>query len=123
MIGYTTIGTNDLDRAVKFYDELFTHFNATKPIQMDRFIAWSLGDGGGLFGIIKPFNEEEATPGNGNMVALRAKSQADVDALYKKALELGGTDEGAPGMRNDVAYFSYFRDLDGNKICFCHFDM
>lgn len=122
MIGYTTIGTNDLERSIKFYDDLFTYFGAAKVITMERFIGWSLGDGGGLFGVIKPFDGEKSTPGNGNMIALRAKSQADVDQLHKKALELGGTDEGAPGLRGEAAYFSYFRDLDGNKICFCHFE-
>lgn len=120
MIGYTTIGTNDLKKATEYYDALFTHFNAVKAVKMERFIGWSLGDGGALFGVIIPYDKKESTPGNGNMIALSVKSQDDVDKLYKKALELGGTDEGAPGLRGENAYFAYFRDLDGNKICICH---
>ena len=121
MIGYTTIGTNDLKKSSEYFDELFTYFNAVQAITTDRFIGWSLGDGGGLFGIITPFDGEKATPGNGNMIALKAKSQEDVDKLHKRAIELGGTVEGAPGPRGDMAYFAYFRDLDGNKLCFCHY--
>ena len=57
-----------------------------------------------------------ATVGNGMMVALAASSKEQVDAIYKKALELGGTDEGKPGPRGGNFYAAYFRDLDGNKL-------
>jgi predicted lactoylglutathione lyase len=61
-----------------------------------------------------------ATVGNGSMLAFRFESPAEVDAFHAKALALGGTDEGAPGERGPKMYFSYFRDLDGNKLCaFC----
>ena len=66
-----------------------------------------------------PFDGNAATAGNGVMVALAVDSQEKVKALYDKALELGGTDEGPPGPRGDSGFYAaYFRDLDGNKLCF-----
>jgi predicted lactoylglutathione lyase len=71
--------------------------------------------------VTNPYNKEPATAGNGNMIALVMDDRAKVDALYAKALELGGTDEGPPGLRGDEGpqafYGAYFRDLDGNKLC------
>ena len=71
--------------------------------------------------ITKPYNGKAAVPGNGNMVAIVLKERAQVDALHAKALALGGTDEGAPGVRGkegpQAFYGAYFRDLDGNKLC------
>ena len=54
--------------------------------------------------------------GNGGMVALHVASRDEVDAVYARALELGGRDEGAPGPRGEFFYAGYFRDLDGNKL-------
>ncbi len=74
-----------------------------------------------MLAVCTPYNEEAPNPGNGNMVAIPAGSKEQVDKLYAKALALGGTDEGEPGQRMDGFYGAYFRDPDGNKICFCHF--
>ena len=86
-------------------------------MELDTFIAWATGPGQPSVAITKPFDGEPATVGNGVMVALAAKDQEQVKQLHAKALELGGTDEGAPGPRGDGGFYAgYFRDLDGNKL-------
>jgi catechol 2,3-dioxygenase-like lactoylglutathione lyase family enzyme len=117
MIGYVTVGTNDLQRAGKFYDALLAEIGGKRFMEMDRAIAWSNAPNAAGFGIGKPFDGKPATVGNGVMVALAVDSQEKVDALYRKALALGGTDEGPPGPRGDGRFYAaYFRDLDGNKL-------
>jgi len=117
MIGYTTFGTNDLERAGKFYDALLAELGAKRGMEMPgRFIAWATEPNTPMVSVIKPFDGKPATVGNGVMVALAASSKAQVDAIHKKALALGGKDEGAPGPRGDGFYAGYFRDLDGNKL-------
>ncbi len=120
MIGYTTLGTNDLARAAKFYDALFAEIGAKRFMEGDRFIAWGVSPTAPGFGITKPFDGKAASVGNGVMVALIMDSAEKVDRMYQKAIELGGTDEGKPGPRGEGFYAGYFRDLDGNKLnCFC----
>jgi predicted lactoylglutathione lyase len=116
MIGYVTLGTNDLARAARFYDALLAELGAKRAMEMETFIAWGSSPDGAMVAVIKPFDKKPATVGNGVMVALAAQSKAQVDALHRKALELGGKDEGAPGPRGDGFYAGYFRDLDGNKL-------
>jgi catechol 2,3-dioxygenase-like lactoylglutathione lyase family enzyme len=116
MIGYVTLGTNDIDRAGRFYDALFTVVGAKRAMQFDGFIAWATAPGTPMVAVIKPYDKKAATVGNGVMVALAASSKAQVDAIYNKAIELGGKDEGKPGPRGDGFYAGYFRDLDGNKL-------
>lgn len=118
MIGYVTIGTNDLPRAAKFYDSLLGEVGAKRMMENEQFIAWSVRQDAPGLGVTKPFDKKPATVGNGVMVALEAGSAAQVDALHRKALQLGAMDEGAPGPRGDGFYAGYFRDLDGNKLNF-----
>ena len=118
MIGYVTLGTNDLQKGAKFYDALFAEVGANRFMEEDSFIAWAITPDKPSVALSKPFNGEAATVGNGVMVALNADSPEQVDALYAKAMELGATDEGAPGPRGDGFYAGYFRDLDGNKLNF-----
>lgn len=118
MIGYVTIGTNDLPRAAAFYDTLLGALGAKRMMENDQFVAWSVTPEQPGLGVTRPFNKEPATVGNGVMVALDVGSSAQVDALHAKALALGGTDEGAPGPRGEGFYAGYFRDLDGNKLNF-----
>ena len=119
MIGYTTLGTNDIERSAKFYDALFSAIGATRIMEDDSFITWSTAPDKPGFAITKPFNGEPATVGNGVMIALSLESPEDVDALYSKAIELGATDEGASGPRGGGFYYAgYFRDPDGNKLNF-----
>jgi catechol 2,3-dioxygenase-like lactoylglutathione lyase family enzyme len=120
MIGYTTIGSNDLPRAAAFYDALFADMGAKRLWEMDRGIAWGVSMDTPSFVVMKPFDGKSATVGNGDMIGLIVKSPEQVDALHKKALSLGGTDEGAAGPRGKTFYCGYFRDLDGNKLnIFC----
>lgn len=121
MIGYATIGTNDLEKARGFYDALGAVIGAKRLMQLDEgFTGYGKDMAQPMLCVTPPFNGEEATPGNGAMVALQAGSRAEVDALHAKAMELGAADEGAPGLREPEEmgfYAAYFRDLDGNKLC------
>ncbi|MBL8512393.1 MAG: VOC family protein [Betaproteobacteria bacterium] len=120
MIGYTCVGTNDLPRAAKFYDELLAMVGAKRFMEFDRGIAWAVSPTTPGFGVMKPFDGNPATVGNGVMIALVVDSKDKVDAIYKKAMELGAKDEGPAGPRGDGFYAGYFRDLDGNKLnVFC----
>ena len=116
MIGYVTLGTSDLARGAKFYDALAAEMGIGRMMDNETFIAWGTPGGGAGIGLTKPFDGNPASVGNGVMVALEAKDQAQVDRLYKIALDQGGTDEGAPGDRGGGFYAGYFRDPDGNKL-------
>ena len=121
MIGYVTLGTNDLPRAAAFYDALLAELGGSRMMEEpDYFVAWSTGQEGTGLGVTIPFDKQPAAAGNGNMVALAAGSRDQVDRVHARALELGGTDEGAPGQRWDGFYAAYFRDLDGNKLNACY---
>ena len=119
MLGYITLGTNNLDAASRFYDSLFAQINVKRIMagsEEHGYIVWAKDHVSTGFSIIKPHNKQPATPGNGNMAAIAAGSAEQVNALYQKAIELGGTCEGEPGDRGNGFYAAYFRDLDGNKI-------
>ncbi|HSS14118.1 MAG TPA: hypothetical protein VLL04_09505, partial [Rhizomicrobium sp.] len=96
MLGYVTLGTNDLARAAKFYDAITAELGVGRMMENEQFIAWG-GHGGAGIGLTKPFDGKPATVGNGVMAALRAKDKTQVDRLYQLAMSLGATDEGAPG--------------------------
>lgn len=124
MIGYVTLGTNDLQKAAAYYDALFGSIGIGRFMEENCFIAWAPELNAPSVAVSVPFNKEKATVGNGTMVALFLDSPEKVDALHKKALELGGANEGNPGFRpaeNDKGFYAgYFRDLDGNKLnAFC----
>jgi len=120
MIGYVTLGTNEIEKAAAFYDELLGLIGATRFMESEKFIAWTVSPKSPALSITRPYDGNPATVGNGVMVALVVDATDKVDALYAKALELGGTDEGAPGPRGEGFYAAYFRDLDGNKLnAFC----
>lgn len=118
MLAYTTIGTNDLKRAGAFYDTLLAGMGAKRAMEFDRMIAWGVSPTAPMFAVCTPYDGKPATAGNGVMIALAVDSKDKVDALYRKALELGAKDEGAPGQRGPTFYIGYVRDLDGNKINF-----
>jgi catechol 2,3-dioxygenase-like lactoylglutathione lyase family enzyme len=120
MIGYVTLGTNDLPRAAAFYDALLAEIGAKRLWEYDRGIAWGVAQDKPSLGVLKPYDGNAATVGNGVMVALIVDSHEKVDRVYRKALALGGKDEGPAGPRSDGFYAGYFRDLDGNKLnVFC----
>ncbi len=116
-LAYATVGSNDLARAKAFYDALLDVAGIT-PLFEHPSGGRVYGRGGAfVFGVLGPYNKEPATAGNGTMIAFRCDSREEVDALHAKAIALGGRDEGAPGFRAPKYYMSYFRDLDGNKLC------
>ncbi|WP_298440187.1 VOC family protein [uncultured Ferrimonas sp.] len=116
MIGYVTVGTNDLDRAAAFFDGLFASIGGKRFMQEEQFIAWQVNSEQSGIAATKPFDGQPATAGNGTMVALAFDSPAQVDAFYHKAIELGAQCEGPAGPRGGGFYAGYFRDLDGNKF-------
>jgi len=116
MIGYITLGSNDLAAAAAFFDALFDALDGTRAFSLDHMIAWRFGPDHPLIVLAHPFDGGSASAGNGTMIALAARDCAQVDAIHALALSLGGTDEGAPGPRGDRFYGGYFRDLDGNKF-------
>ena len=120
MVGYTTLGTNDLEKATAFYDELLGEFGAKQIMNFGRMIFYGKELGNGMFAICTPFDENPATAGNGALVGFNMESRENVDKLHAKALSLGASDEGAPGERGPGFYGAYFRDADGNKFAgFC----
>jgi len=118
IIGFVMVGTNDLEKSSKFYDAILTHLGMKRVTITERYIGYghSSKDSGVKFYITKPHNKENATSGNGTMVALSAETKEAVDKFHKTALENGATDEGSPGPRSDGNYYGYIRDHDDNKI-------
>jgi predicted lactoylglutathione lyase len=116
MIGYVTLGTNDLKRAAEFYDAIAKEMGVGRMMEYETFIAWGEPGGGAGIGLTKPFDGNAACVGNGVMVALAAKDKAHVDRIYNLAMSLGAKDEGPPGDRGGGFYAAYFRDPDGNKL-------
>lgn len=116
MIGYVTLGTNDLPRAAQFYDAIASEMGVGRMMDFETFIAWGVEGGAAGIGLTKPFDGNIASVGNGTMVALEAKDKAQVHTLHAIALAHGGSDEGAPGPRGEGFYAGYFRDPDGNKL-------
>lgn len=125
MIGYATLGTNDITKARNYYDALLGSIGAKRIMEfgdeLGGFTMWGTSwDRPGL-ALTKPYDGNTATAGNGNMIAIVLDERAKVDAFHAKALELGGADEGAPGLRGEEGdqafYGAYFRDPEGNKLC------
>ncbi len=126
MLGYITLGTNDLDALSRFYDSLFAEINVNRIMHGSEehgYIVWAQDEQSTGFSILKPFNGEPATPGNGNMAALSVKTPEQVQAVYHKAMALGGCCEGQPGHRGGGFYAGYFRDPEGHKLnAYCMID-
>src|SRR3569833_750033 len=116
MLGYVTLGTNDLARAAKFYDALTAEMGVGRMMEKETFIAWGAPGGGAGIGLTKPFDGQPATVGNGVMAAMEAKDKAQVDRIFALSFCLGGTDVGAPGDRVNGFYAAYFLDPDVNKL-------
>jgi predicted lactoylglutathione lyase len=117
MIGYVTLGTNDMERAARFYDDLLSVVGAKRTFETEKLIAWGVDPQSPMLLVIKPADGNKATIGNGVMVALAAKDKEEVDKVYQKAIALGGKCEGPAGPRGEGFYAGYFRDADGNKLC------
>jgi catechol 2,3-dioxygenase-like lactoylglutathione lyase family enzyme len=117
MIGYVTVGTKDLPRAVAFFDALLGELGAKRLWEYERGVAWGVAMDQPSLAVMKPFDGQPATHGNGTMVGLVVQSPEQVRKVHAKALALGGSDEGAAGPRGEGGFYcGYFRDLDGNKF-------
>lgn len=122
MIGYVTIGVNDMEKAKTFYTELLADLNATVQADMGRiaFIGTSMDTP--MLSVCIPYDEKDPQPGNGNMFAINPGTKEDVQKMYQKALDLGATSDGEPGQRiPDMFYGAYVKDPDGNKLAFYNF--
>ena len=119
MIGYTTIGVADMEKAKAFYTELLADLGASLLMDMDRIAFIGTGMDAPMLSICIPYTEGDPQPGNGNMVAITAPSKEKVDELHARAVSLGASCEGEPGQRiPDMFYGAYVRDPDGNKLAF-----
>ena len=118
MIGFVMIGSNDLNKATKFYDILLEVIDLKRVITNEKYIGYSSKEKPEdiEFYVTNPVNKKEATYGNGTQISFVLKSKETVDKFYNLGIKLGGKDEGAPGIRSGD-YYCYIRDLDGNKIC------
>ena len=121
MIGYIMFGTNDLKKSIKFYDSFLNKLDLVKTDYQNEFVGYAnkYDKENIIFYITKPFDGKQASFGNGTMVAFKAFSTEIVDNVYELALKNGAANEGKPGVRDgyENMYYSYFRDLDNNKIC------
>lgn len=122
MISYTTLGVNDMDRSVRFYDAVFAAIGGERTTASPAWTGYRKKGERALFFLTSPFNRQPATSGNGTMLAFLADSRAAVDGFHAAALAHGGSCEGPPGVRpgmDPVFYAAYVRDPDGNKLCAC----
>ncbi len=125
MIGYATLGTDNIDRARTFYDNLLGTIGAKRIMEfgddLGGFTMWGTSWDKPGIAVTRPHNGNAAVAGNGNMIAITVDERGKVDALHARALELGGSCEGPPGVRGEEGpqafYGAYFRDPDGNKLC------
>ena len=120
MIAYSTVGVNDMTRAIAFYDAAFAPLGAVRDTTSETWTGYSRQGDRAKFFLTRPFDRAAATSGNGVMLAFLAEDRAAVDAFHAEALRMGGADEGPPGVRegmNPVFYAAYVRDPDGNKLC------
>lgn len=117
MIGYITIGTNEFERAILFYDELLATIGITRLWRHESTAAWGASRQQAALCVTTPFDGKAATVGNGAMIALKVANRKQVKLPHAKAIELGAENEGEPGPRGDHGFYGgYFRDLDGNKL-------
>jgi catechol 2,3-dioxygenase-like lactoylglutathione lyase family enzyme len=118
MIGFVMVGTNNLDKATKFYDTLLNTIELQRVVTNEKYAGYASKEKSDEveFYVTKPVNKEKATFGNGTQISFLVKSKDLVNNFYNTGIKLGGKDEGAPGVRSGD-YYCYFRDLDGNKIC------
>ena len=118
MIGFIMVGTNNLDKATKFYDTLLDVIELERVVTNEKYIGYASKEKSDEieFYVTNPVNKEKATFGNGTQISFLINSKDSVNSFYNVGIKLGGKDEGAPGIRSGD-YYCYFRDLDGNKIC------
>ena len=124
MLGYVTIGSNDLEKACAFYDALLAEIGGKQLFGMDRIKFYGTAPGAAMLAVCTPYDRQPQQCGNGNMVAIDTDGPETVQKLYAKAIALGASDDGEPGERVPGRFYgAYVRDLDGNKLCFFQMTM
>jgi catechol 2,3-dioxygenase-like lactoylglutathione lyase family enzyme len=122
MFSHVMVGTNDLDKAKVFYDNLLGTLGV-RPAKVDGHRIFYLTPTG-IFSVSRPINGQPATPANGGTIGFTSTSPEQVDAWHAAGIAGGGTTcEEPPGVREGPAgklYLAYLRDLDGNKLCALH---
>lgn len=121
MLGYCTLGTNDLQASAEYYDPIAQILGHARVMETERTVMWGSPGRGAMFSVIKPLDGKDATVGNGTMFGFAADTDEQVDRIYRHALANGGSDEGPPGERSPQFYGAYFRDPAGNKLVAFHF--
>ena len=118
MIGFVMVGTNNLDKAVNFYDILLDAIELKRFVTNEKYAGYASKEKPEQveFYVTNPVNKDKATFGNGTQISFLVNSKDLVNNFYNTGIKLGGKDEGAPGIRSGD-YYCYLRDLDGNKIC------
>jgi len=128
MFTYVCLGTNNLERASRFYDAVLgalglSRCDVSQEPDWEGWVGWGTYERGGrneaALWLCEPFNGAPASTGNGTMVAIRANSWRQVDQFHSAALTNGGSSEGEPGLRPQYDadfYAAYVRDPDGNKV-------
>ena len=118
MIGFVMVGTNNLNKAISFYDVLLETINLKRIVTNEKYAGYSSNENPENieFYVTNPTNKEKATYGNGTQISFLVNSKDIVDKFYNLGIKLGGKDEGAPGIRSGD-YYCYLRDLDENKVC------
>lgn len=117
IVSHVSIGTNDFDRAVRFYDKVMATLGCRRLEEFPGAAAY--GKRYPEFWVQKPIDGYPASIGNGTHFGFIATSRDMVQAFHDAALEAGGTDNGAPGARPQYGpqyYGCFVRDPDGHKI-------
>ena len=117
MISYSTLGTSNMERSTVFYDSVLGALGAERELSTPEWTQYGRKGEQAKVCITIPFNKSEPSGGNGPMLAFQATDYEAVDKFHSSALQLGGSDEGAPGIREGTHYVAYVRDPDGNKLC------
>jgi catechol 2,3-dioxygenase-like lactoylglutathione lyase family enzyme len=117
MIAYATLGTNNMDRSIVFYDAVLGALGAVRDVTSPTWTRYLRPGERGKVCLTPPYDGGAATFGNGTMLAFEGPDYAAIDAFHAAALALGGSSEGEPGLREGTHYVAYVRDPDGNKLC------
>ncbi|WP_421726778.1 VOC family protein [Bauldia sp.] len=117
MIAYATLGTNDMDRSIAFYDAVFGAIGGVRQVTTRTWTQYGRGEERAEVCLTRPYDGKAATSGNGTMLAFETEDHAAVNAFHAAALAHGGEDAGEPGLREGTHYVAYVRDPEGNKLC------
>jgi catechol 2,3-dioxygenase-like lactoylglutathione lyase family enzyme len=117
MIAYSTLGTNDMNRSIAFYDAVLGALGGVRELTTATWTRYGRESERVKICLAIPFDHQPATFGNGAMLAFEAQDRSSVDRFHAEALAQGGMNEGAPGLREGTHYAAYVRDPDGNKLC------